>query len=87
MSLGNSILSKLKISIILLTVFACGTPRKPLPIIGKKQINNQGEEIEHTVSQFEFINQNNEKVTQEKFKNKVYIADFSLQAVKQYVLK
>ena len=76
MSLGNSILSKLKISIILLTVFACGTPRQPLPIIGKKQINNQGEEIDHTVSQFEFINQNNEKVTQEKFKNKVYIADF-----------
>ncbi len=73
---GNSILSKLKISLLILLVWACGEPKQPLPIYGQKQFNEKGEEVDHTVSKFKFVNQNNELVTQEKFQGKVYIADF-----------
>ena len=45
MFLEKSILNKLKISTILLLIFACGKPKQPLPILGEKQINEQGEEI------------------------------------------
>ena len=76
MSLGNSILNKLKISLFILVLVACSAPRQPLPIYGQKQINDQGEEIDHTVSKFKFINQNNKEITQEDFKGKVYITDF-----------
>lgn len=73
---GNSILNKLKTSLLILLVWACGEPKQPLPIYGQKQFNEKGKEVDHTISKFKFVNQNNELVTQEKFQDKVYIADF-----------
>tara|TARA_B100001094_G_C18103313_1_gene757005 strand:- start:59 stop:679 length:621 start_codon:yes stop_codon:yes gene_type:complete len=72
----KSILNKLRISAITLLFFSCGAPKQPLPVLGEKQINEKGEEVYHTVSNFNFTNQNDEIITQSKFKNKVYIADF-----------
>ncbi len=76
MFLGNSILSRLKISLIVLVLLACNSNREPLPVYGQKQLNEKGEEVDHTVSNFKFINQNNQFVTQEKYNGKVYITDF-----------
>lgn len=76
MFLGNSILSRLKISLIVLVLLACNSNREPLPVYGQKQLNEKGEEVDHTVSNFKFINQNNQSITQEKYNGKVYIADF-----------
>jgi len=76
MFLGNSILSRLKISVIVLILLACNSNREPLPVYGQKQLNEKGEEVDHTVSNFKFINQSNQSITQEKYDDKVYITDF-----------
>lgn len=73
---GNSILSKLKISIVAIFLIACEPPKQPLPVYGQRIYLESGEEIDHTVSKFKFVNQNNQEVTQEKFKEQVYVADF-----------
>ena len=73
---GNSILNKLKNSIFLFVIIACSSPKQPLPVYGQKQINNQGQEIDHTVSDFNFVNQHNQIITQDKYSNQVYVADF-----------
>lgn len=72
----NSILNKLSISIVILLAFACGESRKPLPIYGEKQLNEKGEEVHPSITEFKFTNQNNEIITQKRFDNSVYIADF-----------
>ena len=76
MSQGSWILNKLKSSIFLFVIIACSSPRQPLPIYGEKQINSEGKEVDYTVSKFNFLNQNNQIVTQEKYQNKVYVTDF-----------
>ena len=40
----------------------------------------------HKISDFSFTNQNNIKISNEDFKDKIYIANFFLQAAQQYVL-
>jgi len=76
MSQGSWILNKLKSSIFLFVIIACSPPRQPLPIYGEKQINSEGKEVDYTVSKFNFLNQNNQIITQEKYQNKVYVTDF-----------
>lgn len=76
MSLENSILSKLRNSLILLILVACSTPKEPLPIYGQKQLNEKGEEVDHTISKFKFINQNGKKISQKDYLGIVYITDF-----------
>ena len=39
----------------------------------------------HKISDFELINQNGEIITNKTYENKIYIADFFLLVVKQYV--
>tara|TARA_B100000963_G_C22609717_1_gene664298 strand:- start:1549 stop:2169 length:621 start_codon:yes stop_codon:yes gene_type:complete len=73
---GNWILNKLKSSLLLLLIIACSSPKQPLPVYGQKQINNQGEEIDYTVSNFNFLNQHNQIITQENYSNQVYVTDF-----------
>jgi len=73
---GKSILNKLRNSLIVLILIACGEPKQPLPVYGEKDFNEKGEEIDHAVSDFKFINQNNQFITQEKYKGQVYVADF-----------
>ena len=55
MSQGNWILNKLKSSLLLFVIVACGSPKQPLPVYGQKQINSQGEEIDYTVSNFNLL--------------------------------
>lgn len=78
MPLGRSTLNKLKSSLILLIfiVTACNEVKEPLPILGQKLLNDKGEEIDHTISKFRFLNQNNQMVTRSDYEGKVYIADF-----------
>lgn len=73
---GNLISSKLKSSLLLFIFFSCNSPKSPLPIFGQKNINNKGEEIDHTISDFSFTNQDNKIITLKKYSNQVYVADF-----------
>lgn len=51
-------------------------PIRTLPYFGKKNIVTKGDTTFHTVKPFCFVNQYNEKVTEETVKNKIYVADF-----------
>ena len=63
---------------------ACVTKEeKPLPIFGErevvaKEVNGQkvADTVYHTIAPFKFVNQDSAFVTNETFKNKIYIADF-----------
>ena len=62
---------------------SCSPDKKKLPILGRKEIKNvafdgtiKADTIYHTIPEFSFTNQNGEEVTQETFKDKIYIADF-----------
>jgi protein SCO1 len=58
-----------------LWLVSCSTSEKPLPIFGEREVV-EGDTIYHTITDFEFINQDSAIVTNETFKGKIYIADF-----------
>ncbi len=72
------ILSKLRSSLIIIVLLGCGVKpsQNPLPIYGEKGIDLEGNDVDHTIENFSFTNQNGEVVTLEKFKNTVFISDF-----------
>lgn len=78
MFLENWISSKLGISLIFVALIGCGPKPSidPLPVYGQKDINEAGEEVDHSIPNFSFINQNGAVVTQDNFDSVVYIADF-----------
>lgn len=51
-------------------------PLRTLPYFGQKNTFKKGDTIFHTVKPFCFINQYNEKVTEETVKGKIYVTDF-----------
>ncbi len=51
-------------------------PLRTLPYFGKKNTIKANDTVYHTVKPFYFINQYNEKVTEETTKNKIYVTDF-----------
>jgi cytochrome oxidase Cu insertion factor (SCO1/SenC/PrrC family) len=51
-------------------------PIRTLPYFGKKNSMKQGDTIYHKVKPFCFINQYNQKTTEEAVKGKIYITDF-----------
>jgi protein SCO1/2 len=64
-------------------ITSCGSGNEKLPILGRKEIKNvefdgkiRADTIYHTIPDFSFVNQDGEEVTQETFKDKIYIADF-----------
>lgn len=48
----------------------------PLPVLGIPDITDQGDTIQHTIPEFNFVDQNNQAVTRKTFKDKIYVADF-----------
>ena len=64
-------------------LLSCVNKVKELPILGRREIKNvefdgeiKADTIYHTIADFSFTNQNGEEVTQETFRDKVYVADF-----------
>jgi protein SCO1 len=49
---------------------------KKLPILGERQLSAQNDTIYHKIADFEFTSQENQKITNETFKGKIYITDF-----------
>ena len=74
----------LVISIITLSLFFNAlTPAKSLPIYNPSMVNPELVDTtiqyiarNHTIGDFSFLNQNGQKITQEDYDNKVYVADF-----------
>jgi protein SCO1/2 len=64
----------------LLTAFSilflgCVTKEKPLPIFGQRDIIG-ADTVYHTISKFSFVDQDSVTITNETFKDKIYVADF-----------
>lgn len=75
--------SQIAVVIPILLLFSCSKEPERLPVLGRKEIKNvtykgkiQADTIYHTIPDFSFTNQNGDEVTQETFKDKIYIADF-----------
>jgi protein SCO1/2 len=47
----------------------------PLPIFGEKEVEG-GDTIYHTIADFKFVDQDSAVVTNDTFKDKIYVADF-----------
>lgn len=64
-------------ALLSLLIFSCAQEnRPPLPIIGNIDITESGDTLYHQVPDFQFINQDNEPVTNATFANKAYVVDF-----------
>lgn len=73
-------------SAVILTLFYNALkPQKQLPIYTPAMVNpelvdtlvqHQNNKLKHVISDFSFQNQNNETVTQEDYKDVIYVADF-----------
>ena len=65
-------------SILFSVLFLNCTPenRSALPIIGNTNITESGDTLYHQVPDFQFINQDNQPVTNATFANKAYVVDF-----------
>jgi len=69
--------------LMIASIYMFLTPKKKLPIFNPKDVNpklvdeslrNKGRN--HKVADFELINQNGETITQDDYKDKIYVADF-----------
>jgi protein SCO1 len=67
----------------MMSLLNCHNDSKPcrnqggkLPILGNKDITNQGDTIYPTIRPFAFTNQQGETVTNNTFQNKIYVIDF-----------
>lgn len=47
-----------------------------LPIFGEREVSASGDTVYHTIPSFSFVNQNGEPITDEYYKDKIYVADF-----------
>jgi protein SCO1/2 len=58
-------------------VFLCGcnVEEKPLPVFGEREVVGT-DTVYHTIADFQFVNQDSVIVTNETFKDKIYVADF-----------
>jgi protein SCO1 len=64
------------LGIIAIGVYACNTkPKESLPIFGEREVNGT-DTIYHTIAPFQFVDQDSAVITNEVFKDKVYVADF-----------
>jgi protein SCO1 len=73
----TSISSLFTVVLALFFIAFCTTPPTgPLPILGNRDIDPQGDTIYPTIPTFSFINQDSQVVNNAIFDQKIYIADF-----------
>ena len=73
----RSNLFKFLISIgYVLFIWSCSESNKSLPFLGQSEINAKGDSVKHFIADFKFINQDGDSISQDFFKDKIYIADF-----------
>lgn len=55
--------------------YSCSTESSPLPYLGFTEIID-GDTIHHSIPDFNFVNQDNQAISNSSFKDQLYIADF-----------
>ncbi len=61
--------------VVLVMIWSC-SGRDSLPYLGMKKVDEKGDTLYHSIRDFRFVNQDNDTLTQDDFKDKVYVADF-----------
>ena len=56
-------------------LFSCSIKEKPLPIFGEWNVEGT-DTVYHTIAHFEFVNQDSLTITNDTFKDKIYVTDF-----------
>jgi protein SCO1/2 len=64
------------VCLLIFVVFSCGDSERKLPFLGEREVNDKGDSLYHSIPNFTFINQDGDTLTQDFFKNKIYITDF-----------
>ncbi len=69
-------MSRVLLFITLLSIVAaCQKKHKPLPVFGQRELVN-GDTVYHTIAKFQFVDQDSSIVTNETFKDQIYVSDF-----------
>jgi protein SCO1/2 len=56
-------------------LFSCAIKEKPLPIFGERNVVGS-DTVYHSIASFQFVDQDSSIVTNETFRDKIYVADF-----------
>lgn len=72
---GNWKLCLLPIAYCLLLLTSCTRKEKPLPIFGQREVVGT-DTVYHTIAKFKFVDQDSAIITNETFKDKIYVTDF-----------
>jgi protein SCO1 len=62
--------------LLFIICFSCEPKQEKLPILGNHSPNETKDTVYHQIPDFRFVNQDSEVVTNETFKDKIYVADF-----------
>jgi len=57
-------------------MLSCATENEELPILGNRDILENGDTIFHTIPDFSFVDQDSNIINNQTFENKIYVVDF-----------
>lgn len=60
---------------IVILLISCTSTEKPLPIFGQREVVNS-DTIYHTIAKFQFVDQDSSIITNDTFKDQIYVSDF-----------
>ena len=58
-----------------IAIGSCTIPDKPLPILGERQVDGS-DTVYHTIAPFQFVDQDSSVISNDTFRDKIYVADF-----------
>jgi protein SCO1/2 len=61
--------------IVLVIIVGCKKKEPPLPIFGQREVVGT-DTVYHTIAKFQFVDQDSALITNETFKDQIYVADF-----------
>jgi protein SCO1 len=73
--LGTGNLKHFLITLSFLILLSCQSKEKDLPIFGERELIGT-DTVYHTIAKFQFVDQDSAVITNEVYKDKIYVADF-----------
>jgi protein SCO1/2 len=65
----------LAVTVVASVAVSCEPKRTPLPIFGEREVL-KGDTVYHRIAPFRFVDQDSSVITNETFRDKIYVADF-----------
>jgi protein SCO1 len=61
---------------ILVSIISCTNEKEELPILGNRDVLENGDTLYHTIPDFSFVDQDSNIITNQTFEDKIYVVDF-----------